>query len=61
MVRRAQSRTKIWLVASSSIVVVRSSKARRSREASETAMIAAMKQAPILMPSGRSITLSTVV
>ena len=61
MVRRAQSRMKTRLVASKSTALVRSSKARSSREATDTPMIAAMKQAPIFTPSGRSMTLPTVV
>ena len=55
-----ESRTKIWLVSSRCVVVTRSSNAR-TRDTSETPMIAAMKQAAILMPSGRSTTLLTVV
>ena len=61
MVRRAQSRKNTWLVASKSISVARSSKTRVRREAIETSTIASTKQAPILTPSGRSITLLTVV
>ena len=61
MVRRAQSRTKTWLVSSRLVCAERSSKTRPIREMTETRTIAAMKQPAILMPSGRSITLLTVV
>ena len=46
---------------SSSIRSTRSSSVRQSRETSETATIAAMKKPAIFTPSGRSMTLTTVV
>jgi hypothetical protein len=59
--RRAQSRRNSWTVWSKVTSVTRSSNERDSREAKETAMIAAMNIAPILSPSGRSTMLGTVV
>ena len=62
MVRREQSRTNTWLVSSRTVWVARELEGRgASRETTETTTIAAMKQAAILMPSGRSMTLLTVV
>ena len=61
MLRRAQSRRNISASSSYTTSVVRSSKARVTRDSTETATIAAMKQAPIRTPSGRTRTLSIVV
>jgi hypothetical protein len=48
-------------VSSSRTSVTRNSVARVTRETSEVARIAAMKNEAILTPSGRSMTLATVV
>ena len=61
IVRRAVSRMKSCAVGSNVTLVARSSKERANREARETAMIAAMKIAAILTPSGRSMMLAIVV
>ena len=58
---RAQSRMKRSAMASSLTSVTRSSKARVSRDSSETVRMAAMKTAAILTPSGRSTMLAMVV
>lgn len=61
ILRLAASRTKRSAMPSMVTLVTRSSTARASRESRETRMIPAMKQAPILTPSGRSMTYTTVV
>ena len=55
-VRRAQSRMNICAVSSRWTSVTRSSKARVSRDVSETTKMPAMNSAEMVMPSGFSIT-----
>ena len=59
--RRLASAIQRSAVSSKSTALVRSSVERTAREMSETMTMAPMKKAAILMPSGRSMTLATVV